>query len=155
MCEATRQRPVFACLIIKQDVILRPRVSLYRLLDLSQRLLNIGFYLFSRSATKGARAPKRSPTIPDQLSITGDASGTLSPSSPITPGGSPGSRSPVPRHSDLERERQGPPPLYLSQPFVKAALVKGNFKTIVMLPKWVDVNEWVAINSAYALRSNG
>lgn len=40
--------------------------------------------------------------------------------------------------------------MYLSQPFVKAALVKGNFKTIVMLPKWVDVNEWVAINGMYA-----
>lgn len=38
-------------------------------------------------------------------------------------------------------------PLYLCQPFVKAALVKGSFKTIVAPPKYVDVNEWVAINS--------
>lgn len=38
-------------------------------------------------------------------------------------------------------------PLYLSPPFVKAALVKGSFKTIVAPPKYVDVNEWVAINS--------
>ena len=37
-------------------------------------------------------------------------------------------------------------PLFLCQPFVKAALVKGSFKTIVVLPKHVDVNEWVAIN---------
>ncbi|KPV74963.1 uncharacterized protein RHOBADRAFT_53880 [Rhodotorula graminis WP1] len=37
-------------------------------------------------------------------------------------------------------------PLYLCYPFVKAALVKGNFKTIVALPKYVDVNEWVAVN---------
>jgi len=37
-------------------------------------------------------------------------------------------------------------PLYMCQPFVKAALVKGNFKTIVMLPKYTDVNEWVAVN---------
>jgi len=29
---------------------------------------------------------------------------------------------------------------------VEAALVKGNFKTIVMLPKYVDVTEWVAVN---------
>ncbi|GAA6021036.1 hypothetical protein JCM8202_003822 [Rhodotorula sphaerocarpa] len=36
--------------------------------------------------------------------------------------------------------------LYLCLPFVKAALVKGNFKTIVALPKYVDVNEWVAVN---------
>ncbi|WRT69095.1 uncharacterized protein IL334_006078 [Kwoniella shivajii] len=37
-------------------------------------------------------------------------------------------------------------PLYLCQPFVKAALVKGSFKTIVAPPKYVDVNEWVAVN---------
>lgn len=40
----------------------------------------------------------------------------------------------------------GPKPLYLCQPFVKAALVKGSFKTIVAPPKYVDVNEWVAVN---------
>jgi MOB kinase activator 1 len=39
-------------------------------------------------------------------------------------------------------------PLYLCAPFVDAALVKGNYKTIVMLPKYVDVMEWVAKNSA-------
>lgn len=41
-----------------------------------------------------------------------------------------------------------PKPLYLCSPFVEAALVKGNFKTIVMLPKYADVMEWVAVNSA-------
>lgn len=41
-----------------------------------------------------------------------------------------------------------PKPLYLCSPFVEAALVKGNFKTIVMLPKYVDIMEWVAVNSA-------
>jgi len=51
-------------------------------------------------------------------------------------------------------ERKGPLPLYLSQPFIKAALVKGNFKTIVMLPKYCDVNEWVAINSKYFFSSH-
>jgi hypothetical protein len=40
-------------------------------------------------------------------------------------------------------------PLFLCSPFVEAALVKGNFKTIVMLPKYVDVMEWVAVNSEY------
>lgn len=40
--------------------------------------------------------------------------------------------------------------LYLYRPFVNAALVNGNFKTIVMLPKFVSVNEWVAINSQSA-----
>lgn len=42
-----------------------------------------------------------------------------------------------------------PKPLYLCSPFVEAALVKGNFKTIVMLPKYVDIMEWVAVNSSY------
>lgn len=27
--------------------------------------------------------------------------------------------------------------------------MKGNFKTIVMLPKYVDVMEWVAVNSEF------
>jgi hypothetical protein len=40
-------------------------------------------------------------------------------------------------------------PLYLCSPFVEAALVKGNFKTIVMLPKYVDIMEWVAVNGVY------
>lgn len=34
----------------------------------------------------------------------------------------------------------------MSSPFVDAALVKGNFKTIVMLPKYTDIMEWVAVN---------
>jgi Mob1/phocein family len=42
-----------------------------------------------------------------------------------------------------------PKPLYLCSPFVEAALVKGNFKTIVMLPKYVDIMEWVAVNSEF------
>ena len=48
----------------------------------------------------------------------------------------------------------GTKPLYLCSPFVDAALVTGNFKTIVMLPKYVDVMEWVACNGqccCYAL----
>lgn len=44
-----------------------------------------------------------------------------------------------------------PKPLYLSPPFVEAALVKGNFKTIVMLPKYVDIMEWVALNGAFSI----
>jgi hypothetical protein len=46
-------------------------------------------------------------------------------------------------------QQQQEKPLYLCQPFVKAALVKGSFKTIVAPPKYVDVNEWVAINSEW------
>lgn len=36
--------------------------------------------------------------------------------------------------------------MFLSEPFVRTALVKGSFKTIVQLPKYVDVGEWIALN---------
>ncbi|KAF8964234.1 Mob1/phocein [Flammula alnicola] len=51
----------------------------------------------------------------------------------------PPSRSPSPASP-------GSKPLYLCTPFADAALVKGNFKTIVMLPKYTDIMEWVAVN---------
>ncbi|RCK56669.1 CBK1 kinase activator protein MOB2 [Candida viswanathii] len=38
------------------------------------------------------------------------------------------------------------PPLFLCEPYVKSALVKGSFKTIVQLPKYVDSFEWLALN---------
>lgn len=78
------------------------------------------------------RAPKRSPL---QTPPTGNNGGYFdplpSPGAELT--GSPPNSS-------------GAKPLYLCQPFVKAALVKGSFKTIVAPPKYVDVNEWVAVN---------
>ncbi|KAF9997466.1 Maintenance of ploidy protein mob2 [Modicella reniformis] len=37
-------------------------------------------------------------------------------------------------------------PLFLCQPYCNNTIVKGNFKTIVQLPKYVDANEWLAIN---------
>lgn len=36
--------------------------------------------------------------------------------------------------------------MFLSEPFVRTALVKGSFKTIVQLPKYVDLGEWLALN---------
>ena len=42
--------------------------------------------------------------------------------------------------------------LYLYRPFVSAALVNGHFKNIVAIPKHIDINEWVAINSTPATR---
>ncbi|KAI9296544.1 hypothetical protein K502DRAFT_334788 [Neoconidiobolus thromboides FSU 785] len=36
--------------------------------------------------------------------------------------------------------------LYLTPPFVTASLVKGNFKPIVALPKFIDLDEWLASN---------
>lgn len=40
-------------------------------------------------------------------------------------------------------------PLFLSNPYVTHMLVKGNFKTITELPKYIDINEWLAFNSKY------
>ncbi|PRT55207.1 CBK1 kinase activator protein MOB2 [Wickerhamiella sorbophila] len=37
-------------------------------------------------------------------------------------------------------------PLFLNSAYVRAALVKGSFQTIVELPKYVDLNEWLALN---------
>lgn len=84
-------------------------------------------HLPSRSMTRGQRGPKRAPT---------PTSATLPPSE-LPP--SPTNSSPV-----IPAVKK---PLYLCSPFVEAALVKGNFKTIVMLPKYVDIMEWVAVNS--------
>ncbi len=42
--------------------------------------------------------------------------------------------------------KAGGKPLFLCKPFVLTALVKGNFKTIVQLPKYVEYGEWVALN---------
>lgn len=49
-------------------------------------------------------------------------------------------------HLPLPSPTSIPKPLYLCSPFVEAALVKGSFKTIVMLPKYADIMEWVAVN---------
>lgn len=38
------------------------------------------------------------------------------------------------------------PPLFMCEPYVKTALVKGSYKTIVQLPAFVDLNEWLALN---------
>ncbi|CCX33956.1 Mob1/phocein [Pyronema domesticum] len=37
-------------------------------------------------------------------------------------------------------------PLFLCKPFVTSQLVKGSFSTIVVLPKYVDHGEWLALN---------
>ena len=74
---------------------------------------------------RNPRAPRRSTT---PTSANFPSTDTLPPATPTSPG--------------------APKPLYLCSPFVEAALVKGNFKTIVMLPKYADVMEWVAVNSA-------
>ena len=55
----------------------------------------------------------------------------------------------LPRRQQVAQQSQASPsklPLFLCEPFVKTALVKGSFKTIVQLPKYVDSNEWIALN---------
>jgi len=79
---------------------------------------------FNNLGRRAPRNPRRSPTTPTSPAFAGPEA-TLPPA-PLSP--------------------NAPRPLYLSKPFVEAALVKGNFKTIVMLPKYVDVSEWVAVN---------
>lgn len=39
-----------------------------------------------------------------------------------------------------------PLPLFMCDPYVKTALVKGSYKTIVRIPMYVDYNEWLALN---------
>lgn len=41
-------------------------------------------------------------------------------------------------------------PLFLCKPFVTSQLVKGSFSTIVVLPRYVDQGEWLALNRAFA-----
>ncbi|KAF3932180.1 hypothetical protein ABW20_dc0108886 [Dactylellina cionopaga] len=38
-------------------------------------------------------------------------------------------------------------PLFICKPYVNSHLLKGNFKTIVVLPKHVDRGEWIALNT--------
>ncbi|KII91086.1 hypothetical protein PLICRDRAFT_39695 [Plicaturopsis crispa FD-325 SS-3] len=83
------------------------------------------FNSIGRSMSRQPRGPKRSPT---PTSATFPQDGMQPPPVPPSPGATPNK------------------PLYLCSPFVEAALVKGNFKTIVMLPKYVDIMEWVAVN---------
>ncbi|KAF1797057.1 Mob1/phocein [Mucor lusitanicus] len=51
-------------------------------------------------------------------------------------------------HSSQQyQQHQQQKPLYLSSPQVNNMLVRGNFKTITELPKYVDINEWLAFNT--------
>ncbi|CAK5265319.1 unnamed protein product [Mycena citricolor] len=83
------------------------------------------FNSIGRSMTRAPRNAKRSPT-PTSATFPPESPAVKSPTSPVVP---------------------AQKPLYLCSPFVEAALVKGNFKTIVMMPKYVDIMEWVAVNS--------
>lgn len=57
---------------------------------------------------------------------------------------------PTPRGTPLESMNEthmaAQKPLYLCHPFVRSALIKGSFRTIVALPKYVHPYEWIAMN---------
>jgi hypothetical protein len=38
-------------------------------------------------------------------------------------------------------------PLFLTEPYQNSSLVKGSFRKVSMLPKYVDENEWIASNT--------
>src|SRR6266576_3702393 len=89
-------------------------------------------FAYRRSMQRsGPRGPKRSPTPTSTTSPSAILADYMPPASPSVP------------VAGTQK------PLYLCSPFVEAALVKGNFKTIVMLPKYVDIMEWVAVNGVY------
>ncbi|KAH3661543.1 hypothetical protein OGAPHI_006391 [Ogataea philodendri] len=46
-----------------------------------------------------------------------------------------------------QQQQSSKPPLFICEPFVKIALVKGSYKTIVQQPKYVDYHEWLALNT--------
>ncbi|KAI8914927.1 Mob1/phocein [Powellomyces hirtus] len=44
-------------------------------------------------------------------------------------------------------KKDGHKPLWLSHPFVEATLVNGSLRKVVALPRYVDINEWLAVNT--------
>ncbi|KAL7273345.1 Maintenance of ploidy protein mob2 [Rhizina undulata] len=97
---------------------------------------------FFGSLGRGFRGPKnkKPPALPQNPEgsssskhdgnggyVPGPASAGLKPSSPLT-------------------AKMAPKPLFLCKPFVTSQLVKGSFSTIVVLPKYVDQGEWLALN---------
>ncbi|ORY89273.1 Mob1/phocein [Leucosporidium creatinivorum] len=97
------------------------------------------------------RSSSKSPARPTQQQLQQQQGGKVPPvpgSYHVDPHQQQANNAPFPRGPGGQptRGQQQHDRLYLCLPFVKAALVKGNFKTIVALPRYVDVNEWVAVN---------
>lgn len=86
---------------------------------------------------RGGRQPSPNPGAPQYQ--------RRSPGVPVTPTSAPSQYGGYPQEqmeNDLEvADSRRPKPLYMSNPFMKAALVKGNFKTIVAQPRHCDPNE--------------
>lgn len=50
------------------------------------------------------------------------------------------------QYHNTQPQNDGQLPLFMCEPFIKTALVKGSYKTIVQQPKYVDQQEWLALN---------
>ncbi|KAK6530227.1 Maintenance of ploidy protein mob2 [Orbilia ellipsospora] len=83
---------------------------------------------------KGGKAPPL-PNMPGSAGSFGGPSGAE------TPGSSTSSVVSRPIPGGIAR------PLFMCKPYINAHLLKGNFKTIVVLPKHVDKAEWIALNT--------
>ncbi len=105
-------------------------MSFFNTFGVRQALLDfIACPSYFDNGSRAPRAPKRSPT-PDIRNLSSRWFTCQCTHSPIS-------------HYDESKATVS------MQPISRAALVKGNFKTIVMLPKYVDVMEWVAVNSTF------
>ncbi|PWN48757.1 hypothetical protein IE53DRAFT_318794 [Violaceomyces palustris] len=94
------------------------------------------FNSIGRSMGRSSR-PKKSPTHPPMPMFDGQSSSSSQAGSNSNLSGTNGAAGAL---------GSGGRPLYLCHPFVKSALIKGSFKTIVALPKYVDPKEWIAVN---------
>ena len=94
----------------------------------------------SPSAPQQQQQQQQQPSLgPSGQSYGGSASGS---SGNVSGGSPPGSLMP----GAPATARVAAKPLFLCKPFVTSQLVKGSFSTIVVLPKYVDQGEWVALN---------
>lgn len=93
--------------------------------------------IFSRGFRKPKPAPlNKEPGPGNNGSGAGGGGNFGSPSTGLIPG-SPSS------------QRVTQKPLFLCKPFVTSQLVKGSFSTIVVLPRYVDQGEWLALNRVF------
>lgn len=88
---------------------------------------------FNNISKLGKSKPKKSASGTSLNSSASGGSSGLGSGSNVAIGGSDGSAG-------------GRPPLFLIPPFGTTSLVKGNFRHIVVSPKYVDENEWLAVN---------
>lgn len=100
------------------------------------------------SHTNGSTSPLRRTQLPGKTSPGKQRSSHIqfAPLSPTRRSRMNRSRLPQREAMPGEGAVSAEPPLFLSDPFVKTALVKGSFKTIVQLPKYVDYGEWLSLN---------